>query len=85
MLMLNEYHLPLIPKSPYDKLLFISETGAGAKYRFHADSLTRFSESTRAWYYREQINMFKRMPENWVEIPPWLLADFRSQKKQSHI
>ncbi|MGN6543264.1 MAG: glycoside hydrolase family 2 protein [Ginsengibacter sp.] len=71
--------------TPYDKPLFISETGAGAKYGFHADSLTRFSEEYQAWYYREQINMFKRMPENWVGLSPWVLADFRSPKRNNPI
>ena len=69
----------------YDKPLFISETGAGAKYGFHADSLTRFSEEYQAWYYREQINMFKRMPENWVGLSPWVLADFRSPKRNNPV
>ncbi|HXS57444.1 MAG TPA: glycoside hydrolase family 2 TIM barrel-domain containing protein [Hanamia sp.] len=71
--------------TPYDKPLFISETGAGAKYGFHADSLTRFSEEYQAWYYREQINMFKRMPENWAGISPWVLADFRSPRRNNPI
>jgi beta-glucuronidase len=71
--------------TPYDKPLFISETGAGAKYGFHADSLTRFSEEYQAWYYREQINMFKRMPENWVGLSPWILADFRSPKRNNPV
>jgi len=69
----------------YDKPLFISETGAGAKFGFHADSLTRFSEEYQAWYYREQINMFKRMPDNWVGLSPWVLADFRSPKRNNPI
>lgn len=71
--------------TPYDKPLFISETGAGAKYGFHADSLTRFSEDYQAWYYREQIAMLKRMPENWIGISPWVLADFRSPKRNNPI
>jgi beta-glucuronidase len=71
--------------TPYDKPLFISETGAGAMYGFHADSLTRFSEEYQAWYYREQINMFKRMPENWVGLSPWVLADFRSPRRNNPV
>lgn len=67
----------------YNKPLFISETGAGAKYGFHADSLTRFSEEYQAWYYKEQIAMLKRMPENWVGMSPWVLADFRSPKRNN--
>jgi len=69
--------------TPYNKPLFISETGAGAKYGFHADSLTRFSEEYQAWYYKEQINMLKRMPGNWVGMSPWVLADFRSPKRNN--
>ncbi|MGF7233286.1 glycoside hydrolase family 2 protein [Arachidicoccus sp.] len=69
----------------YDKPLFISETGAGAKYGFHADSLTRFSEQYQAWYYREQIAMLQRMPKNWVGMSPWVLADFRSPRRNNPI
>lgn len=69
----------------YQKPLFISETGAGAKYGFHADTATRFSEEYQAWYYREQINMLRRMPDNWVGITPWVLADFRSPKRNNPI
>ena len=71
--------------TPYDKPLFISETGAGAKYGFHGDSLTRFSEEYQASYYHEQINMFKGMPENWVGLSPWVLADFRSPRRNNPI
>jgi beta-glucuronidase len=67
----------------YNKPLFISETGAEAKTGFHADSLTRFSEEYQAWYYREQIAMFKRLPDNYVGISPWVLADFRSPKRNN--
>ena len=71
--------------TPYGKPLFISETGAGAKYGFHADSLTRFSEAYQAWYYKEQIEMLKRMPGNWVGMSPWVLADFRSPKRNNPV
>lgn len=69
--------------TPYDKPLFISETGAGALYGFHADSLTRFSEEYQKWYYEEQIKMLKRMPDNFVGISPWVLNDFRSPKRNN--
>lgn len=71
--------------TPYNKPLFISETGGGAKYGFHADSLTRFSEEYQVWYYKEQINMLKRMPDNWVGMSPWVLADFRSPKRNNPV
>lgn len=69
--------------TPYNKPLFISETGAGAKGGFHADSLTRFSEEFQEWYYKEQVAMFKRMPANFVGLSPWVLNDFRSPKRNN--
>lgn len=69
--------------TPYDKPLFISETGAGAKQGFHADSLTLWSEEFQEWYYQEQVAMLKRMPDNFTGISPWILADFRSPKRNN--
>ena len=69
--------------TPYNKPLFISETGAGAKAGFHADSLTIFSEEYQEWYYKEQVDMLKRMPDNFVGLSPWVLADFRSPKRNN--
>lgn len=69
--------------TPYDKPLFISETGAGAKYGYHADSLTRFSEEYQRWYFSEQVKMLARMPENFVGLSPWVLNDFRSPKRNN--
>ncbi|GAA4730147.1 glycoside hydrolase family 2 protein [Flavisolibacter ginsenosidimutans] len=71
--------------TPYDKPLFISETGAGAKAGFHADSMTIFSEEYQEWYYKEQTAMLQRMPENFVGISPWVLADFRSPKRNNPV
>ena len=71
--------------TPYDKPLFISETGAGAKAGFHADSLTIYSEEYQEWYYKEQVAMLKRMPANFVGVSPWVLADFRSPKRNNPI
>lgn len=71
--------------TPYDKPLFISETGAGAKYGFHADSLTRFSEAYQKWYFEEQVKMFGRMPDNFTGLSPWVLNDFRSPKRNNPI
>lgn len=65
----------------YDKPLFFSETGAGAKGGFHDDRETRWSEEFQAWYYREQVAMFKRMPDNYSGLSPWILADFRSPRR----
>lgn len=71
--------------TPYNKPLFISETGAGAKGGFHADSLTRYGEEFQEWYYKEQVAMLKRMPDNFVGISPWVLTDFRSPKRNNPV
>lgn len=65
----------------YNKPLFFSETGAEGFSGFHADSLTRFSEEFQEWYYKEQLGMFKRMPNNFAGLSPWILNDFRSPRR----
>jgi beta-glucuronidase len=69
--------------TPYNKPMFISETGAEGSGDFHADSLTRFSEEYQEWYFKEQVDMFKRMPSKYVGVSPWVLADFRSPKRNN--
>lgn len=69
----------------YDKPLIISETGAGSLAGFHADSLTRWSEEYQEWYYEEQVEMMKRMPDNYTGFTPWILTDFRSPKRNNPI
>ncbi len=70
-------------ETKYDKPLIISETGAGSLGGFHADSLTRWSEEYQEWFYREQIKMMKRMPDNYTGLTPWILVDFRSPKRNN--
>lgn len=67
----------------YDKPFFISETGGEALGGFHGDSLTRWSEEYQAWVYREQINMFRRLPPGFCGVSPWLLNDFRSPRRNN--
>jgi beta-glucuronidase len=67
----------------YNKPFFISETGAETLYGFHGDSLTRWSEEYQEWYYREQVAMFKRMPDNFAGLSPWILCDFRSPRRNN--
>lgn len=69
--------------TPYNKPLFVSETGGDGKGGFHADSLTRFSEEYQEWYYKEQVAMLKRMPAKFVGISPWVLNDFRSPRRNN--
>ena len=65
----------------YEKPLFFSETGAGAKAGFFADKETRWSEDFQEWYYKEQVKMMKRMPDNYSGLSPWILTDFRSPRR----
>ncbi len=71
--------------TPYNKPMFISETGGEALAGYHADSLTRWSEEYQQWYYREQVAMFRRMPDNFVGCSPWILVDFRSPKRNNPV
>jgi beta-glucuronidase len=69
----------------YSKPLFFSETGAEALGGFHGDSLTRWSEEYQEWYYKEQVEMMKRMPDNYVGMSPWILNDFRSPRRNNPV
>ena len=69
----------------YSKPLFFSETGAEALGGFHGDSLTRWSEEYQEWYYDEQVEMMKRMPDNYVGMSPWILNDFRSPRRNNPV
>lgn len=68
-------------KIPYDKPVFISEFGAGAKAGYHADSLTRFSEEYQADLYKKTLQMVDKIP-NLKGFSPWILTDFRSPRRQ---
>ena len=71
-------------ETKYKKPFFISETGAGAKGGFHDVKEMRFSEEYQEWYYKEQVNMFKnRFPDNFTGLSPWILADFRSPRRNN--
>jgi len=69
----------------YDKPLFFSETGAETLGGFHGDSLTRWSEEYQEWYYKEQVNMMKHMPDNYIGLSPWILNDFRSPRRNNPV
>jgi beta-glucuronidase len=69
----------------YSKPLFFSETGAEALSGFHGDSLTRWSEEYQEWFYKEQVEMMKRMPDNYVGMSPWILNDFRSPRRNNPV
>ncbi|MDQ8004428.1 MAG: glycoside hydrolase family 2 TIM barrel-domain containing protein [Pedobacter sp.] len=69
----------------YKKPLFISETGAEAVGGYHAKTNQLWSEEFQEWFYKEQVAMLKRMPSNFVGISPWLLADFRSPRRNNPV
>jgi beta-glucuronidase len=67
-------------KISQDKPVIISEFGAGAKYGFHGDSLTRWSEEYQEYVYEETLKMISKIPQ--VQgISPWILVDFRSPRR----
>jgi beta-glucuronidase len=66
--------------SKYDKPLIMSEFGGDARFGFHADVLTRWSEEYQENLYQHQIAMLKRIPFL-RGITPWVLKDFRSPRR----
>jgi beta-glucuronidase len=67
-------------KTPYNKPLVMSEFGADAKYAFHADSDTRFSEEFQQNVYEHQLKMLSRI-DFLRGTSPWILMDFRSPRR----
>lgn len=67
-------------KITQNKPVIISEFGADAKFGFHADSLTRFSEEYQEYLYKETLEMLSTIPQL-SGISPWILVDFRSPRR----
>jgi len=67
------------------KPMFFSETGAEAVGKLYGDSATRWTEEFQEWYYKEQVAMFKRMPDNFLGVSPWILNDFRSPRRNNPV
>lgn len=67
-------------KIPYDKPVIISEFGGGALGGFHADAETVWSEEFQEELYRQNCLMLDRVP-NLSGVTPWILADFRSPRR----
>ncbi|MGD8176346.1 glycoside hydrolase family 2 protein [Marinimicrobium sp. ARAG 43.8] len=65
---------------PYDKPVFISEFGAGAKQGRRGDSNTLWTEDYQAELYRKTLAMLDRI-DGFVGTSPWILADFRSPRR----
>lgn len=66
--------------SQYSKPLIMSEFGGDARFGYHADALTRWSEEYQENLYRHQIAMLKRIPFL-RGLTPWVLKDFRSPRR----
>ncbi len=67
-------------KLPDNKPFFVSEFGGGALYNHHGDKLTRWTEEYQEYLYQEQIKMLKKIP-TLRGMTPWILADFRSPRR----
>jgi len=67
-------------ESKFNKPLIISEFGGGAKYNFHGDQHSRFTEEYQSNIYKNQIEMLKKIPFL-RGMSPWILTDFRSPRR----
>ncbi|MUP46026.1 beta-glucuronidase [Gramella sp. BOM4] len=65
----------------YDKPVVITEFGAGALQGFHGDKNTIWTEEHQAYLYENQIKMLEKI-EGLRGMSPWILADFRSPRRQ---
>jgi beta-glucuronidase len=66
---------------PYDKPVFISEFGGGAKYGYHGEKNVRWTEEFQEDLYIKSLNMLDKI-EGLCGISPWILTDFRSPRRQ---
>ena len=58
----------------------MSEWGAGAKYGFHGDKRTIWSEEYQAHLYTKTLEGIDRIP-NLIGFSPWILSDFKSPRR----
>lgn len=65
---------------PYDKPVFISEFGAGAKQGLQGDANTLWTEAYQAELYRKTLAMLEKI-DGFVGTSPWILTDFRSPRR----
>ncbi len=64
----------------YNKPVFISEFGGGAKKGYHGDTNTIFTEEFQEHLYRKSLTMIDKI-DGFVGTSPWILADFRSPRR----
>lgn len=65
---------------PADKPILISEFGGGAKFGYHGDPGTRWTEEYQEAVYVSNLKMLGRIP-NLAGMSPWILVDFRSPRR----
>ena len=65
---------------PYDKPVFVSEFGGGAKAGYHGDANTIWTEEFQEQLYIKNLAMLDRI-DGLVGLSPWILADFRSPRR----
>lgn len=65
---------------PYDKPVFISEFGGGARYGYHGAADTRWTEEFQEELYRKTLSMLEKI-DGYAGVSPWILADFRSPRR----
>jgi len=65
---------------PYDKPVIVSEFGGGAKAGLHGDVDQRWTEEFQERLYRENLAMLEKI-EGLAGTCPWVLKDFRSQRR----
>jgi beta-glucuronidase len=68
-------------KIKYNKPVVITEFGGDALAGYHADEDTRWSEEYQEALYRNQITFLTRN-DGLRGMTPWILADFRSPRRQ---
>ena len=67
-------------KIEYDKPVFVSEFGAGAKYGNHGDINQRWTEEFQADMIHRTLGMLDKI-DGLCGISPWILTDFRSPRR----
>ena len=65
---------------PYDKPVFISEFGGGARYGHRGDANQRWTEEYQEDLFRRTLAMLDKI-DGYVGVSPWILADFRSPRR----
>jgi len=64
----------------FNKPVIISEFGGDARFGFHADKDTRWSEEFQEDLYIQNLKMLEKIPQL-RGMTPWILSDFRSPRR----